>query len=46
VYVTLAKGELVPEHLLLIPINHVPSVSNAPAVVRDELEKYVALPLL
>lgn len=40
VYVTLAKGELVPEHLLFIPINHVPSVTNAPEAVRDELEKY------
>ena len=39
VYVTLAKGELVPEHLLFIPINHVPSVTNAPEAVRDELEK-------
>jgi len=40
VYVTLAKGELVPEHMLLIPVEHVASVTNAHESVRNELEKY------
>jgi len=39
-YVALAKGGLLPDHMLIVPIEHVPSASGMPIPVADEIEKY------
>ncbi|XP_014274169.1 CWF19-like protein 1 isoform X2 [Halyomorpha halys] len=43
VYLSLSKGGLVRDHLLLIPINHVSSISQAGEEVRTELSHYKKL---
>lgn len=40
VYVALAKGPLIPEHVLILPITHYPAGSQLPDNVWDEVEKY------
>ncbi|XP_071515989.1 CWF19-like protein 1 [Panulirus ornatus] len=39
-YVALAKGGLVPEHLLILPITHFQSTSDLEDDCREEIEKY------
>lgn len=39
-YMALPKGGLVPDHLLILPVNHIQSMVAAPEDVRDEIEKY------
>jgi len=40
VYLALAKGPLVPEHVLILPITHYGSASQLPDAVWEEVEKY------
>ncbi|ESP05129.1 hypothetical protein LOTGIDRAFT_205527 [Lottia gigantea] len=39
-YVALAKGGLVPDHVLILPIGHHQSTVSAPQDVRNEIEQY------
>ncbi len=39
-YVTIAKGPLVPDHVLILPIAHFQSIVSAPPGVNAEIEKY------
>eukprot|EP01087_Luapelamoeba_hula_P011804 TRINITY_DN3255_c0_g1_i2.p1 TRINITY_DN3255_c0_g1~~TRINITY_DN3255_c0_g1_i2.p1 ORF type:complete len:533 (-),score=64.97 TRINITY_DN3255_c0_g1_i2:20-1618(-) len=39
-YVATARGPLVPEHLLIIPVNHVASSLQLSEAAREELQKY------
>jgi len=39
-YLTLPKGELVPHHVLVVPIEHVSSFENLSKEARDEVERY------
>ncbi|KAK6183907.1 hypothetical protein SNE40_006477 [Patella caerulea] len=39
-YVALAKGGLVPEHVLILPIGHHQSTVSSPQDVRDEIDQY------
>ena len=39
-YVALAKGGLIPEHVLIAPIGHHQSVVTAPDDVIEEIEQY------
>lgn len=39
-YVARAKGALVEDHLLILPIGHYQSVVSSPKEVTDEIEKY------
>lgn len=39
-YMALAKGALVPDHVLILPIGHVQSLTACPQDVMEELEKY------
>ncbi|KAL6080579.1 CWF19 like cell cycle control factor 1 [Balamuthia mandrillaris] len=40
VYVALAKGGLSPDHVLIIPIDHVSSVASLPPAVIQEIQRY------
>ncbi|CAH1394232.1 unnamed protein product [Nezara viridula] len=40
VYLSLSKGGLVRDHMLLIPINHVSSISQVDEEIRSELNRY------
>ena len=40
VYLALAKGFLVPEHCLILPIGHVQSERSLPSEALDEIKKY------
>jgi len=40
-YLALAKGGLIDEHILILPIGHHQSTVSAPTDVIDEIEKYL-----
>ncbi|XP_035217369.1 CWF19-like protein 1 [Stegodyphus dumicola] len=40
VYLALAKGCLVTDHVIIVPISHIPSLVSLPKQVEDEMEKY------
>jgi len=40
VYLALAKGPLVPEHVLILPVTHYPAGAHLPDTVWNEVEKY------
>jgi hypothetical protein len=42
VYLTLAKGGLIPEHLIIIPIEHIPSNSNLKGNLKLEMDSKLA----
>jgi hypothetical protein len=39
-YLALAKGGLVPDHVLILPVGHHQSLSTLPNEVEEEIEKY------
>nr|CAD7456044.1 unnamed protein product [Timema tahoe] len=43
-YLALAKGGLVPEHLLILPVTHHQSLSDVPEAVAKEIKKYPLKP--
>jgi len=39
-YLALAKGGMVPDHVLILPVGHHQSLSTLPDAVEEEIEKY------
>jgi len=39
-YLALAKGGMVPDHVLILPVGHHQSLATLPDTVEEEIEKY------
>jgi hypothetical protein len=46
VYLALDKGPITPQHALIIPIEHHPSLAALPAEPAKEVGRYVCCPIL